>query len=50
VGKLFREQGLSFGRVDGDMDLRQRKSVLAEFHDNSSVRVLLMTIGTGSVG
>ncbi|PGH01880.1 hypothetical protein AJ80_08952 [Polytolypa hystricis UAMH7299] len=50
VGKLFHENGILFSRVDGTMDLSQRKKALAEFLNNSSVRVLLMTIGTGAVG
>ncbi|RYP05726.1 hypothetical protein DL765_009751 [Monosporascus sp. GIB2] len=50
VGDLFRKEGVIFGRVDGGLLPSQRKKVLAEFHSNPSVRVLLMTIGTGAVG
>ncbi|KAK3377269.1 SNF2 family N-terminal domain-containing protein [Lasiosphaeria ovina] len=50
VGKLFNEEGITFGRVDGDVDPPRRQRILAEFHDNPSVRVLLMTIGTGAMG
>lgn len=50
VEKLFNEQDITFGRVDGDVDPSRRQRILAEFHDNPSVRVLLMTIGTGAVG
>ncbi|RYP61327.1 hypothetical protein DL771_010166 [Monosporascus sp. 5C6A] len=50
VGNLFRKEGVIFGRVDGGLLPSQRKKVLAEFHNNPSVRVLLMTIGTGAVG
>ncbi|KAI8631123.1 hypothetical protein F5Y19DRAFT_473522 [Xylariaceae sp. FL1651] len=50
VEKLFREERIIFDRVDGSMHPSQRKKVLVRFHDNPSVRVLLMTIGTGAVG
>ncbi|KAI3323069.1 hypothetical protein HD806DRAFT_535561 [Xylariaceae sp. AK1471] len=50
IGKLFNDERLVFGRVDGDIPSSQRKKVLAKFHDDPSVRVLLMTIGTGAVG
>ena len=50
VGKLFHEEGIVFGRVDGKMDSSQRKKAITEFQDDTSVRVLLMTIGTGAEG
>ncbi|RYP47846.1 hypothetical protein DL768_006163 [Monosporascus sp. mg162] len=50
VGDLFRKEGVIYGRVDGSLLPPQRKKVLTEFHDNPSVRALLMTIGTGAVG
>ncbi|KAI1171636.1 hypothetical protein F4777DRAFT_591102 [Nemania sp. FL0916] len=50
VEQLFREQGFNFRRVDGDVLPSQRKGLIAEFQNDSSVRVLLMTIGTGAIG
>jgi SWI/SNF-related matrix-associated actin-dependent regulator of chromatin subfamily A3 len=50
VGKLFNEEGIPFGRVDGDVDPPRRRKILEEFHSNHSLRVLVMTIGTGAVG
>ncbi|KAK3389795.1 SNF2 family N-terminal domain-containing protein [Podospora didyma] len=50
VGELFDEEGIAFNQVDGNVDPAQRRKLLAQFHDDSSVRVLLMTIGTGAVG
>ena len=50
MGKLFHEEGIVFGRVDGKMDSSQRKKAITEFQDDTSVRVLLMTIGTGAEG
>ncbi|KAK2762331.1 hypothetical protein FQN54_001341 [Arachnomyces sp. PD_36] len=50
VSKLFHENGILFARVDGTMNPPQRRSALAQFQNNSSVRVLLMTIGTGAIG
>ncbi|KAK3294356.1 SNF2 family N-terminal domain-containing protein [Chaetomium fimeti] len=50
VEKLFTEEGIVFGRVDGDVDPPRRRKILRDFHDDPSVKVLLMTIGTGAVG
>jgi SNF2 family DNA or RNA helicase len=50
VGKLLREEGIVFDRVDGNVPHPQRRRVLAAFHDDPAIRVLLMTIGTGAVG
>lgn len=47
---MFDENGVRFTRVDGDMDLSNRESALMEFQKNASVRVLIMTIGTGAIG
>ncbi|KAI1354797.1 hypothetical protein F5Y01DRAFT_272743 [Xylaria sp. FL0043] len=50
IEKLLNEQGIHFGRVDGTVPPSKRQEMLANFRDNPSVRVLLMTIGTGAVG
>ncbi|KAH6856125.1 SNF2 family N-terminal domain-containing protein [Chaetomium sp. MPI-CAGE-AT-0009] len=50
VEKLFNEEGIVFGRVDGDVDPPRRRKILRDFHEDPSVKVLLMTIGTGAVG
>ncbi|KAI9148085.1 DNA repair protein RAD5B [Paramyrothecium foliicola] len=50
IDKIFSEEGLIFGRVDGQIRPSQRKKVLAQFRDEPSMRILLMTVGTGSVG
>ncbi len=50
VGELLDEEGIAFRRVDGDIDTSRRKELLAEFQDKPSVRILLMTIGTGAMG
>ncbi|KAE8360896.1 SNF2 family N-terminal domain-containing protein [Aspergillus caelatus] len=50
VGNMFDENSVRFIRVDGGMDLSHRESALMEFQKNASVRVLLMTIGTGAIG
>ncbi|KAK0705714.1 SNF2 family N-terminal domain-containing protein [Lasiosphaeris hirsuta] len=50
LGELFLDEGVVFGRVDGGVDPAQRKKILADFHDDPSMRVLLMTIGTGAIG
>ncbi|KAL2843330.1 SNF2 family N-terminal domain-containing protein [Aspergillus pseudoustus] len=50
IGGMFQEQNIVFRRVDGIMGPIQRQTALEEFRSNSSIRVLLMTIGTGAVG
>ncbi|KAK3342074.1 SNF2 family N-terminal domain-containing protein [Lasiosphaeria hispida] len=50
LGELFHDEDVVFGRVDGSVDPAQRKKVLADFHNDPSMRVLLMTIGTGAIG
>ncbi|KAI0406998.1 hypothetical protein F4802DRAFT_555264 [Xylaria palmicola] len=50
VEKLFTEQGITFSRVDGSIHAPKRSEVLKTFQENPSIRVLLMTIGTGAVG
>ncbi len=47
---MFEEEGIVFRRVDGNIEPTQRKELLVEFHNDVSVRVLLMTLGTGAVG
>jgi SNF2 family DNA or RNA helicase len=50
VGRMLQQEGVAFCRVDGIMRPMQRQAALEEFQRSSSVRVLLMTIGTGAVG
>ncbi|KAI2909922.1 hypothetical protein CBS147371_9294 [Aspergillus niger] len=50
LGGMFDQNSISFCRVDGIMSPMKRQTMLEEFQNNSAVRVLLMTIGTGAVG
>ncbi|KAI1130798.1 SNF2 family N-terminal domain-containing protein [Nemania abortiva] len=50
VEKAFMERGIIFGRVDGTIHPSRRREVLVAFQEDPSIRVLLMTIGTGAVG
>lgn len=50
VGQMFDHHGIEFCRVDGHLAPAQRQDVLKEFQQKSSIRVLIMTIGTGAVG
>ena len=50
VGRLFDENDITFCRVDGTINAAQRKKVLQQFYEDSSIRVLLITQGTGAVG
>jgi SWI/SNF-related matrix-associated actin-dependent regulator of chromatin subfamily A3 len=46
---LSREQ-IKYARIDGDCTMSQRQKVLDDFDEESDVRILLMTTGTGAVG
>lgn len=50
MSKLFIEERIVFGRIDGDVHSSKRKTILTEFHDNPDVRILFMTIGIGANG
>ncbi|GLA64998.1 hypothetical protein AtubIFM54640_006733 [Aspergillus tubingensis] len=50
LGEMFDQNGISHCRVDGIMSPMKRRTMLEKFQNNSAVRVLLMTIGTGAVG
>ncbi|KAI1410434.1 SNF2 family N-terminal domain-containing protein [Hypoxylon sp. FL1857] len=49
VARLFTEHNITFRRIDGSLPVSQRRQILSEFYD-PSVKVLLMTLGTGAVG
>lgn len=40
----------AYTRIDGDTPLGQRQKILDEFAADDSIRVLLMTTGTGAFG
>lgn len=50
VGDLFKENNVSFFRVDGSLPFGARKAVLSDFQTSTNTKVLLMTLGTGAVG
>ncbi|CAG9987784.1 unnamed protein product [Clonostachys byssicola] len=50
VGRLLTEHNIAYCRVDGVLKPAHRKKVLEEFCSDDSLRVLLMTLGTGAVG
>jgi SWI/SNF-related matrix-associated actin-dependent regulator of chromatin subfamily A3 len=50
MARLLNENGIVFGQVDGTLSPDRRQRVLAEFYHDPSVKVLLMTLGTGAQG
>lgn len=46
----LKRRGSAFTRIDGDTELHKRQGILDEFAANESVRLLLMTTGTGAYG
>jgi SWI/SNF-related matrix-associated actin-dependent regulator of chromatin subfamily A3 len=46
---LSREQ-IKYTRIDGNCTPSQRQKILDDFDQESEVRILLMTTGTGAVG
>ncbi|KAL8375683.1 hypothetical protein RB595_007002 [Gaeumannomyces hyphopodioides] len=47
---LMERRGVGFLRIDGTTPADQRTSIVDKFSNNPRIAVLLMTIGTGSVG
>lgn len=50
MARLLHENGIVFRQVDGNISTDRRQMFLAEFHRDPSVKVLLMTLGTGAQG
>ncbi|KAI0894696.1 SNF2 family N-terminal domain-containing protein [Annulohypoxylon nitens] len=49
VARLMTDHNITFRRIDGSLPVSERKQILSEFQ-NPSIRVLLMTLGTGAIG
>lgn len=47
---ILEDRNISFLRIDGQVKHQERLSILRDFSENSDIAVLLMSIGTGSVG
>lgn len=50
IEKAFQEAEITSVRIDGTLSLKERDSVLKDFETNPNISVLLISIGTGSVG
>jgi SWI/SNF-related matrix-associated actin-dependent regulator of chromatin subfamily A3 len=50
VATALEARGIAFERLDGSMKLADRRRNLEHFSNDDSIRVLLATIGSGSVG
>jgi DNA repair protein RAD5 len=50
IERAFKDQHIQFLRIDGSVPVPQREKVLKNFSENQQVEVLLMSIGSGSVG
>ncbi|KAG4433274.1 hypothetical protein IFR05_011244 [Cadophora sp. M221] len=50
VGHRLKQKKIDFLRVDGTYTLSQRQTILDDYEKNPTVRILLMTTGTGAVG
>lgn len=47
---LLTRSGLNFARIDGKVSYKERNLRLCAFQDDPNISILLMTMGTGSVG
>ena len=47
---MLTDQGLPFVRIDGSCSLEQRKISLNRFQSECDIKVMLLSIGSGSVG
>jgi SWI/SNF-related matrix-associated actin-dependent regulator of chromatin subfamily A3 len=50
VARSLAAKNIPFVSVDGSISLKHRRKVLLDFQDKSDTTVLLMTLGTGSMG
>ncbi|CZR60103.1 related to promoter binding protein RUSH-1alpha [Phialocephala subalpina] len=50
LGGLLQQRGICFLRIDGRVTYNERLRILALFSEDPDIAVLLMSIGTGSVG
>ncbi|KIX07722.1 uncharacterized protein Z518_02376 [Rhinocladiella mackenziei CBS 650.93] len=50
IEKHLKDNNIKFGRIDGDSAVSCRQDILHLFSVSDSVRVLIMTTGTGAVG
>lgn len=50
IEKAFQEAKITSVRLDGTLPLKERKSILKDFATKPNISVLLISIGTGSVG
>ncbi|ETS83639.1 hypothetical protein PFICI_05515 [Pestalotiopsis fici W106-1] len=50
IESMFQQQAISFRRVDGTLSTMKRAERLSQFHQDSSIRVLIMTLSTGAAG
>lgn len=50
IETAFREAEITSVRLDGTLSLKERKSVLKDFETKPNISVLLISIGTGSLG
>jgi SNF2 family DNA or RNA helicase len=50
IGTALQAENMPFARFDGSSTIDQRKRTIELFRKNQSVNILLVTIGSGSVG
>ncbi|EXJ84581.1 hypothetical protein A1O3_05251 [Capronia epimyces CBS 606.96] len=50
IQKGLEEQEIIFARIDGTSSIEQRREAIKTFQEDSSTLVMLLTLGTGSVG
>jgi SWI/SNF-related matrix-associated actin-dependent regulator of chromatin subfamily A3 len=50
VDEMFDANGMAYCRIHGQIPANKRSKTLTEFEKSDSVRILLITLGTGAVG
>lgn len=50
VAEMFEANGILFHRIHGSLAASQRSKILSDYAENPSIRVILITFGTGAVG
>lgn len=50
IGLALASENMRFARFDGSLSIQQRKESIDSFRENPEVNILLISIGSGSVG
>lgn len=50
IGIALRHKNMRFSRLDGSMNLQKREEAVTSFRQDPGINIILISIGSGSVG